>query len=114
MVIAVAPVTNWRFYDTIYTERFMRTPQENAKGYDENSPLFHAAKLKGKYLLIHGSADDNVHVQNAMVLIETLVSLQKDFDWLIYPDKNHGIYDNTGSTRFQLYTKMTNFIEQNL
>ena len=114
MAIAVAPVTNWRFYDTIYTERFMRTPQENAKGYDENSPLFHAAKLKGKYLLIHGSADDNVHVQNAMVLIETLVSLQKDFDWLIYPDKNHGIYDNTGSTRFQLYTKMTNFIEQNL
>ena len=114
MAIAVAPVTNWRFYDTIYTERFMRTPQENAKGYDENSPLFHAAKLKGKYLLIHGSADDNVHVQNAMVLINTLVSLQKDFDWLIYPDKNHGIYDNTGSTRYQLYTKMTNFIIENL
>jgi len=92
----------------------MRTPQENAKGYDENSPLFHAGKLKGKYLLIHGSADDNVHVQNAMVLINTLVSLQKDFDWLIYPDKNHGIYDNTGSTRYQLYTKMTNFIIENL
>ena len=114
MAIAVAPVTNWRFYDSIYTERFMRTPQENAMGYDENSPLFHAAKLKGKYLLIHGSADDNVHVQNAMVLINTLISFQKDFQWLIYPDKNHGIYDNTGSTRWQLYTKMTQFIEENL
>ena len=114
MAIAVAPVTNWRFYDTVYTERFMRTPQENPQGYDDNSPITHAAKLKGKYLLIHGTADDNVHVQNAMVLIDALVSYRKDFNWLIYPDKDHGIYDNTGSTRWQLYLKMTEFIEQNL
>lgn len=114
MAIAVAPVTNWRFYDTVYTERFMRTPQENPAGYDLNSPLTHAYKLKGKYLLIHGTADDNVHVQNAMSLIEQLVTQRKDFDWLIYPDRNHGIYDNTGSTRWQLYHKMTQFIEENL
>ena len=114
MAIAVAPVTNWRFYDTIYTERFMRTPQENPQGYDDNSPITYASKLRGKYLLIHGSADDNVHVQNAMVLINALVSFQKDFDWRIYPDKDHGIYDNTGSTRYQLYTQMTNFILNNL
>jgi len=114
MSIAVAPVTNWRFYDTVYTERFMRTPQENPNGYDDNSPISHAAKLKGKFLLVHGTADDNVHVQNAMVLIDALVSYQKNFDWLIYPDKDHGIYDNTGSTRKQLYLKMTQFIEENL
>ena len=114
MAIAVAPVTNWRFYDTVYTERFMRTPQENPAGYDLNSPLTHAHKLKGKYLLVHGTADDNVHVQNAMSLIEQLVTQRKDFDWLIYPDRNHGIYDNTGSTRWQLYHKMTQFIEENL
>lgn len=110
--VAVAPVTNWRFYDTIYTERFMRTPQENAAGYDDNSPITHAAKLEGKYLLIHGSADDNVHVQNAMVLINTLIGEQKTFDWRIYPDKNHGIYDYTGNTRWLLYQQMTRFWEE--
>ncbi len=106
--IAVAPVTSWRFYDSVYTERFMTTPQENASGYDANSPITHAEKLKGNYLLIHGTADDNVHVQNAMVLINKLVYLNKNFDWLIYPDKNHGIYG--GKTREQLYTKMTDYI----
>ncbi|WP_372474333.1 S9 family peptidase [Capnocytophaga sp. ARDL2] len=110
--IAVAPVTSWRFYDTIYTERFMTTPQENPSGYDENSPITHAHKLKGNYLLIHGTADDNVHVQNAMVLINKLVHQNKNFDWLIYPDKNHGIYG--GFTRVQLYNKMTDFILQKL
>ena len=110
--IAVAPVTSWRFYDTVYTERFMTTPQENASGYDNNSPIMHADKLKGNYLLIHGTADDNVHVQNAMVLINRLVHLNKDFDWLIYPDKNHGIYG--GYTRTQLYTKMTNYLLEKL
>lgn len=110
--IAVAPVTNWRFYDTIYTERYLKTPQENEAGYDQNSPIFFADQLKGKYLLIHGSADDNVHVQNTMVMIEALVQHNKDFDWLIYPDKNHGIYG--GATRLQLYTKMTNFLLNNL
>ncbi|PHQ28169.1 S9 family peptidase [Leeuwenhoekiella nanhaiensis] len=112
MAIAVAPVTSWRFYDTIYTERYMTTPQENASGYDENSPISHVDKLKGKYLLVHGSADDNVHVQNTMRLIEALVQANKQFDWAIYPDKNHGIYG--GNTRLHLYTKMTNFIKDNL
>jgi dipeptidyl-peptidase-4 len=110
--IAVAPVTNWRFYDSVYTERYMQTPQENASGYDENSPINHVSKLKAPFLLIHGSADDNVHVQNSMLMIEALVQANKQFDWAIYPDKNHGIYG--GRTRLQLYTKMTNFIKENL
>ncbi len=112
MAIAVAPVTNWRFYDSIYTERYMQTPQENAKGYDQNSPINHVEKLKGKFLLIHGSADDNVHVQNSMEMMEALIQADKQFDSQIYPDKNHGIYG--GKTRIQLYTKMTNFIKANL
>lgn len=110
--IAVAPVTSWRFYDTVYTERFMTTPQENPSGYDDNSPLTYAKNLKGNYLLIHGTADDNVHVQNAMVLIDELVHLNKNFDWAIYPDKNHGIYG--GKTRVQLYNKMTQYILEKL
>ncbi len=112
MAIAVAPVTNWRFYDSIYTERYMQTPQENAAGYDDNSPINHVDKLKGNLLLIHGSADDNVHVQNSMQMIEALVQANKQFDWAIYPDKNHGIYG--GKTRIQLYNKMTNFVKEKL
>jgi dipeptidyl-peptidase-4 len=112
MAIAVAPVTNWRFYDSVYTERYMQTPQENASGYDDNSPINHVSKLKGSYLLIHGSADDNVHVQNTMKMVEALVQANKQFDWAIYPDRNHGIYG--GKTRLQLYTKMTNFIKEKL
>jgi dipeptidyl-peptidase-4 len=112
MAIAVAPVTNWRFYDSIYTERYMQTPQENASGYDENSPINHVDKLKGKFLLIHGSGDDNVHVQNSMQMMEALIQANKQFDSQIYPDNNHGIYG--GKTRIQLYTKMTNFILNNL
>lgn len=112
MAIAVAPVTSWRFYDSIYTERYMTTPQENASGYDDNSPINHVDKLKGDFLLVHGSADDNVHVQNTMKMIEALVQANKQFDWAIYPDKNHGIYG--GNTRLHLYTKMTNFIKENL
>lgn len=110
--VAVAPVTNWRFYDSIYTERYMQTPQENASGYDDNSPINHVSKLKGNFLLIHGTADDNVHVQNSMQMIEALVQANKQFDWAIYPDKNHGIYG--GYTRIQLYNKMTNFIKEKL
>ncbi|EJG00744.1 S9 family peptidase [Flavobacterium sp. F52] len=112
MAIAVAPVTNWRFYDSVYTERYMQTPQENASGYDQNSPINHVGKLKGKFLLIHGSADDNVHVQNTMQMMEALIQANKQFDSQIYPDKDHGIYG--GKTRVQLYTKMTNFIKENL
>ena len=112
MAIAVAPVTSWRFYDTIYTERYMQTPQENPSGYDDNSPITHVDNMKGKFMLVHGSADDNVHVQNTMRLVEALVQANKEFEWLIYPDKNHGIYG--GNTRLHLYTKMTNFIKNNL
>ena len=112
MAIAVAPVTNWRFYDSVYTERYMHTPQENASGYDDNSPINHVDKLKGKLLLIHGSGDDNVHVQNSMQMMEALIQANKQFDSQIYPDKNHGIYG--GKTRIQLYNKMTNFVKDNL
>lgn len=112
MAIAVAPVTNWRFYDSVYTERYMHTPQENASGYDDNSPINFANRLKGKYLLIHGSADDNVHVQNSMEMMNALIKSNKQFDSQIYPDCNHGIYG--GMTRIQLFNKMTNFIKENL
>ena len=113
MAIAVAPVTSWRFYDTIYTERYMQTPQENAKGYDENSPINFAHLLKGKYLLIHGSGDDNVHVQNTMRMANALIKANKQFDLFIYPDRAHGIY-STRNDRLHLYQKMTDFIEKNL
>jgi dipeptidyl-peptidase-4 len=112
MAIAVAPVTSWRFYDTIYTERYMQTPQENPSGYDENSPISHVDGLKGDFLLVHGSADDNVHVQNTMRLVEALIQADKDFEWMVYPDKNHGIYG--GNTRLHLYKKMTKFIQESL
>ncbi|MFU8845081.1 MAG: S9 family peptidase [Bacteroidales bacterium] len=107
--IAVAPVTNWRYYDNIYTERFMRTPQENPAGYDDNSPINHADKLKGRILLIHGTADDNVHVQNTMDFVSALVAANKQFDLQLYPNSNHGIYTGV-NTSFHLYTRMTNFI----
>jgi dipeptidyl-peptidase-4 len=112
LAIAVAPVTNWRYYDNIYTERYMQTPIENPNGYDDNSPIYHVDKLKGKYLLIHGSADDNVHVQNTYEMTSALVKANKQFDLFIYPDKNHSIYG--GSTRYHLYKKMTDFIADNL
>lgn len=112
MGIAVAPVTNWRYYDNIYTERFMRTPQENANGYDDNSPINHVAKLKGKYLLIHGSGDDNVHYQNTMEMINALVAADKQFDVFIYPNKNHGIYG--GNTRNHLFKMMFEYTLKNL
>ncbi|WP_294234206.1 S9 family peptidase [uncultured Chryseobacterium sp.] len=112
MGIAVAPVTNWRYYDSVYTERFMRTPQENPDGYDKNSPTEYAKLLKGKFLLIHGTADDNVHFQNSMEFSEALIQNKKQFDFMAYPDKNHGIYG--GQTRPQLYQKMTDFILGNL
>jgi len=112
MAIAVAPVTSWAFYDTIYTERYMQTPQENPSGYDDNSPFNYPHLLEGDYLLIHGTGDDNVHVQNSMRMIEALIQADKQFDWGIYPDKNHGIYG--GNTRIHLYNKMTNFIKETL
>tara|TARA_R110001592_G_scaffold363221_3_gene681713 strand:+ start:99891 stop:102065 length:2175 start_codon:yes stop_codon:yes gene_type:complete len=110
--VSVAPVTNWRYYDNIYTERFMRTPQENASGYDDNSPINHVEKLKGAFLLVHGDADDNVHVQNTMEMVDALVKENKDFELFIYPNKNHGIYG--GKTRLHLFNKINKFLENNL
>jgi dipeptidyl-peptidase-4 len=112
MAISVAPVTNWRYYDNIYTERYMRKPQDNAAGYDDNSPIRHVDKLKGKFLLIHGTADDNVHVQNSMDLADALIKAGKQFDMFLYPNRNHGIYG--GNTRLHLYEKMTEFVVENL
>ncbi|UAM98707.1 S9 family peptidase [Polaribacter litorisediminis] len=111
--IAVAPVTSWRFYDSVYTERYMQTPQENASGYDDNSPINYADKLEGNYLLVHGTGDDNVHVQNSYRMINALIEANKQFDMFIVPDRTHGIYKGK-NTRLNLYTKMTNFIEEHL
>jgi dipeptidyl-peptidase-4 len=112
MGIAVAPVTNWRYYDTIYTERFMRTPQENPEGYDHNSPIHFANTLKGKFLLIHGTGDDNVHFQNSVDFSEALVQANKQFEMQFYPNKSHGI--SGGNTTIHLYSRMTDFILENL
>lgn len=110
--IAVAPVTTWRFYDNIYTERFLQRPQDNPQGYDENSPLNFADQLEGNYLLIHGTGDDNVHFQNALHLINALERAGKQFEMRIYPNKNHSIYG--GNTRLNLYQLMTDFIFRKL
>ncbi|MFT5581925.1 MAG: dipeptidyl-peptidase-4, partial [Psychromonas sp.] len=112
MGIAVAPVTNWRYYDNIYTERFMRTPAENKDGYDKNSPINFVNQLQGKYLLIHGSADDNVHHQNTMEMINALVSANKQFDLFVYPNKNHGIFG--GNTRNHLFNMLLDYTKENL
>ena len=112
MAIAVAPVTNWRNYDNIYTERFMRTPKENAEGYDANSPVNYVNLMKGKFLLVHGVADDNVHYQNSMELINAMVKADKQFDLFIYPNRNHGIYG--GNTRNHLFKMILDFVEENL
>lgn len=110
--IAVAPVTTWRYYDTIYTERYLQTPQLNAAGYDDNSPITHVNKLKGNYLLIHGTGDDNVHFQNAVDLVDALVKADKQFETMYYPNRNHGIYG--GNTTWHLYSLMTDFIKRKL
>lgn len=112
MAIAVAPVTNWRYYDNIYTERFLQTPQVNAEGYDDNSPCFFADQLDGNFLLIHGTGDDNVHFQNSMDLVTKLNLAEKQYEQFFYPNKNHSIYG--GNTRYHLYVKLTNFILENL
>lgn len=106
--IAVAPVTNWKWYDSVYTERYMRTTAENAKGYADNSPVYFADKLKGNYLLVHGMADDNVHFQHAVEMANALIKANKQFDTYYYPNRNHGIYGDNAT--IHLYTKMTNFI----
>ncbi|WP_209331341.1 S9 family peptidase [Lunatimonas salinarum] len=110
--IAVAPVTTWRYYDTIYTERYLQTPQLNAKGYDDYSPITHVDKLKGNYLLIHGTGDDNVHFQNSVDLLNALVAADKQFETFYYPNRNHGI--GGGNTTWHLYNMMTDFIKRKL
>lgn len=110
--VAVAPVTSWRYYDNIYTERYMRTPQTNAAGYDKTSPISYANRLKGKFLIIHGTGDDNVHFQNSVMFSEALIQDKKQFQQAYYPNNNHGIYG--GNTSIQLYTRMTDFILHNL
>ena len=110
--ISVAPVTNWRFYDSIYTERYLKRPQENASGYDDNSPVTHAAKLRGPFLLIHGTGDDNVHFQNSVAFADALITAGKSFQSFYYPNRAHGI--SGGNTRLHLYTMMTEFVEKNL
>ncbi len=110
--IAVAPVTNWKWYDTIYTERYMSTESQNPQGYLENSPVNYAEKLKGKYLIVHGLADDNVHFQHTAEMTRALVAANKPFESFFYPNCNHGI--SGGTTRLHLYTKMTDFVLENL
>lgn len=110
--IAVAPVSNWRHYDTIYTERYNGLPQDNPEGYDDNSPINHVEKLKGEFLLVHGTGDDNVHVENSIDLANELINANKQFDLMIYPNRNHGIHG--GYTRLHLYNMMTNFIVNKL
>ena len=110
--IAVAPVTNWRYYDSIYTERYMGLPKDNGEGYDDNSPINHVSDLKGNYLLVHGTADDNVHYQNSAEMVNALVRANKQFDQFAYPDRNHGIYG--GTTRLHLFDLMTDWVLENL
>ncbi len=110
--IAVAPVTDWRLYDTIYTERYMRTPQENPDGYAESAPLAYADHLQGRFLLVHGTGDDNVHAQNSTQLVERLEEANKQFEFRLYPNKAHGI--SGAATRVNLFTLLTDFLKQNL
>lgn len=110
MAISIAPVGNWRFYDSIYTERYMGLPQDNAKGYDAYSPTENMDKVRGKLLLVHGTADDNVHFQNSVAMANALIAANVQFDFFMYPDQNHGM----GSGRFHLYVKMTNYVLENL
>lgn len=110
--IAVAPVTHWKYYDTIYTERFMRTPQTNPEGYEAGSPINYVDQITGDYLLIHGTGDDNVHYQNAVILVEELIKHDVQFETMYYPNRNHGIYG--GNTRRHLWKLMSNFILEKL
>jgi dipeptidyl-peptidase 4 len=110
--VAVAPVTNWKYYDNIYTERFMRKPQDNKSGYEDNSPVNFVKQIKGKFLIVHGSADDNVHMQNTMEMASAMVKNNIPFDLMIYPNKNHGI--SGGATRLHIYTKILKFVRENL
>ena len=110
--VAIAPPTCWRYYDSVYTERYMRTPQENPSGYDDVCPIARASKLSGALLLCHGMADDNVHYQNTAEYIEALVQADKDFRQLVYTNRNHSIFG--GNTRNHLFRQCFNFFDENL
>jgi dipeptidyl-peptidase 4 len=110
--IAVAPVTNWKWYDSIYTERYMQTEKENADGYKDNSPVNFVDRLTGNFLLIHGMADDNVHFQHSVEMANALINANKQFDTYFYPNRNHGIYG--GYARLHLYNKMLSFLKEKL
>lgn len=110
--IATAPVTDWRLYNTAYTERFMSSPQENDKGYSASDLISKAGQMQGKLLLCHGTADDNVHIQHSMLYADALVEAGKQFEMQIYPNKNHSILG--AKTRLHLYTRFTNFLKENL
>lgn len=110
--IAVAPVTNWKWYDSVYTERYMQTYQENKEGYEQNSPVNFADQLQGNYLLVHGIADDNVHFQHSAEMVNKLIAANKQFDSMVYPNRNHGI--GGGNARIHLYTLMTRFLDEKL
>ncbi len=110
--VAMAPVTTWRFYDTIYTERYLQRPQDNASGYDDNSPINHVDKLEGNFLLVHGTGDDNVHFQNSVVLQDALIAAGKQFDSFYYPDKNHGLRGGTDRNHF--YKMLAKYLMEKL
>jgi dipeptidyl-peptidase-4 len=110
--IAVAPVTHWKYYDNIYTERYNGLPQENAAGYDAGSPLSHVQTFRGHLLLVHGTGDDNVHFQNSEALVNALVAAGKPFDLMIYPDRNHSI--SGGNTSMHLFDRMTRYLDEHL
>jgi dipeptidyl-peptidase-4 len=112
--VSVAPVTHWRQYDTIYTERYMSTPQKNEDGYEEGSPLNYADRLRPEQelLIVHGDLDDNVHFQNAVQMADALQDANKQFEFMVYPGRNHGIYG--GITRLHLFTLVTDFLVEHL
>jgi dipeptidyl-peptidase-4 len=110
--VAVAPVTHWKYYDNIYTERYNGLPQENREGYDKGSPLSYVNQLRGDLLLVHGSGDDNVHFQNSQALVNALVTANKQFSLMEYPNRNHGIFG--GNTRLHLFTLITNYLNDHL
>lgn len=110
--VSIAPVTNWRFYDTVYTERFMTTPQQNEAGYREGSPITYADTFQGKLLLVHGTADDNVHFQNSLEYVRAMIDAGKQFEMFVFPDKDHSI--RGGDSRRYLYEKIIQFYNDNL